>query len=693
MDDIFDELLAVHTAAEVVGEDLAAELLSDHISAQVVGEGLAAELPADQGGQETAERSGAGHSGAEIGGEREGGDEAGNGAGGEDGNASGGDDDLLEDLQAASSSTGESSALGLLFGASQPKKAPLNRGTTAHPLFLHACKRPRLAERRTAELQEERRPVDQAWDLGRLRSGDRLGAHNAYSSNQFSFAGVLKAAWNQIGRIRTLRHGGIESVSHELDVLCTVSAAARRVQSEFVAASLAELVKNKDSTLVVQRFYDATPVRVRFGQLQGVLEPIARYPLFDDQTQRWKTVSLDDFREATGRSHRMQWGTVELLGQGLTCQQLTDGPAGTLEGFEIVAPPQVLQAANSSCIYAATEDLCPELVSRPTGQGLAEIRKVCKMVLLSELPDACKPNLRKRAQTIADTSAWDNVFSTNGTCGCHQAHRVVESKEKWSIGNVYAIAFSCAQPALQRRLKAALRRWLEKDLVFLRGEPSEADTRRNRLIMRHTFRRAGSTVAGVGTFDGPSVRPNEGGGDDAVRQEDLGQAAEEFLRVWNSDWTSLVPLHVCTGCCESREQAVDLMLSTTCQLNLLQASDCRLPSTDDWRTCGEACGRSSLGMLCNDLLGVVFAAGCPSWNEIGEMDLGNADDAEEGRDVRAKIQKKAWRSRCVLRESVQRRKILLLCWLGGPVEDLMSQLQWLDRAKQGLMDVQIPDGT
>ena len=98
-------------------------------------------------------------------------------------------------------------------------------------------------------------------------------------------------------------------------------------------------------------------------------------------------------------------------------------------------------------------------------------------------------------------------------------------------------------------------------------------------------------------------------------------------------------------------------------------------------------------MLCHDLLGVVFAAGCPSWNEIGEMDLGNADDAEEGRDVRAKIQKKAWRSRCDLREPAQRRKILLLCWLGGPVEDLMSQLQWLDWAKQGLMDVQIPDGT
>ena len=110
------------------------------------------------------------------------------------------------------------------------------------------------------------------------------------------------------------------------------------------------------------------------------------------------------------------------------------------------------------------------------------------MVLLGELPGACKPNLRKKAQTAADTIDWDNVFCTNGTCGCHQAHRIVESKEKWSIGNVYAIAFSCAQPALQRKLKAALRLWLKKDLVFLRGEPNEADTRRNRLIMRHTFR-------------------------------------------------------------------------------------------------------------------------------------------------------------------------------------------------------------
>ena len=688
MDDLFEDLLSEQRSSATASDELALELAVDHAAAEGLASETAceaaeeAEPPGLEAAEEAAEEAVPPGLGGEPTGElaleavpspAEGAPEEGE------------LDDLFEDLQASSSTAG-TGVLQSLFGraAHAPKAkgaAPRNKRSTEHGLYLNACKRAKASEREVEQRDTERAPVFSAWDQERLRAGNQMGAHHAYhkTGSQWTFHGVLRSAWLQLGGIKTLRHGGIDSLHNELDTVCAVAAAGGRAQTEFVQTSLAKMTAARDSTLVVQRFYDATPARVRFGQLQEFMEPIARYPLFDEETKRWTAVKLDQWRAASGRNHRMRWGTVEVLGQGLTVQQLTPGPSSVLEGFSIIGKPQVLQAANSSCIYAATESLCPELASKPA-TGLEALSRSCKMILLNELPDACKPNLRKKEQTAADTIDFPNVFSTNGTCGCHQAHRVVEGKEKWTVGNVYAIAFSCSTSALQRRLQAALKVFLQ-DLVFVRGEPSATNTRRNRTIMRHTFRRSGCTVAGVDTFDGPS----------AGLEEDLGEAAEEFLRLWNGDWNSVFPIHVCQGCCESREQAILLLFAAACKLDILQSSDCRLPSADDWGSCGQSCGRTSLGMLCHDVLGSVIVIGCPTWNEIGDMDLGDNDGEDNALEYRAKVQKKAWRSRCVLKDAVQRRQILLLCWLGAPIENLMSELQWLDRTKKGLLDIQLPD--
>jgi hypothetical protein len=47
---------------------------------------------------------------------------------------------------------------------------------------------------------------------------------------------------------------------------------------------------------------------------------------------------------------------------------------------------------------------------------------------------------------------------------------------------------------------------------------------------------------------------------------------------------------------------------------------------------------------------------------------------------------KAWRARCVLNSCEKRVSILLLCFLGAPVEAMMSRLQYLDSAGKGLFD-------
>ena len=54
---------------------------------------------------------------------------------------------------------------------------------------------------------------------------------------------------------------------------------------------------------------------------------------------------------------------------------------------------------------------------------------------------------------------------------------------------------------------------------------------------------------------------------------------------------------------------------------------------------------------------------------------------------RRKVQQKAWRSRCVLRSADRRLKILLLCWIALRIEELMSQLQFLDRTRNAILDL------
>ena len=110
------------------------------------------------------------------------------------------------------------------------------------------------------------------------------------------------------------------------------------------------------------------------------------------------------------------------------------------------------------------------------------------------------------------------------------------------------------------------------------------------------------------------------------------------------------------------------MFSSAIGVDFLQSRDCDVPSMDDWGTCGVVTGRTSGGILCHDLLFRVSVDALPVWNDI--LPRGVGDD--EGADRKLlKILKKAWRARGVLGDKDKRTKIVLMCWLGAPVENLI----------------------
>ena len=152
-----------------------------------------------------------------------------------------------------------------------------------------------------------------------------------------------------------------------------------------------------------------------------------------------------------------------------------------------------------------------------------------------------------------------------------------------------------------------------------------------------------------------------------------------FLRFWNGLWESRVITHYCDGCCDGPETTWHNLYSSANEIDLLQSKESELPCLDDWGTCGIASGKSALGILCHEVICQVAVDAIPSWRGA----VGGDDPIDQ---LRMKIQKKAWRTKCVLQSPSHKLRIVVSSWLGAPVERLQSHLIYLDEAGKGLLD-------
>ena len=100
-------------------------------------------------------------------------------------------------------------------------------------------------------------------------------------------------------------------------------------------------------------------------------------------------------------------------------------------------------------------------------------------------------------------------------------------------------------------------------------------------------------------------------------------------------------------------------------------------------------GRTSVGMLAHEILITAFNYALPSWERM--LPNNRDDDGENAHIERHKVQKKAWRSQCVFQDPQRRLRVMLLCWLGAPVEELMSTLDHFDETEgsNALSDISV----
>ena len=104
-----------------------------------------------------------------------------------------------------------------------------------------------------------------------------------------------------------------------------------------------------------------------------------------------------------------------------------------------------------------------------------------------------------------------NVLHTKFTCCCHQGHRVVENRERWNVGNVFAIKFVCTQPTVQNTVQRAFSKWLQT-LVYIPGEASDSQLRRNAKIVAHvlSYKYEGADIEGLRSWKKKSSKLRSG---------------------------------------------------------------------------------------------------------------------------------------------------------------------------------------
>jgi len=295
------------------------------------------------------------------------------------------------------------------------------------------------------------------------------------------------------------------------------------------------------------------------------------------------------------------------------------------------------------------------------------MHKLCKEVtccILAESPDNCSANQLKKAKTVRLLPG--NCFFADGKCSEHQLHRIVQNDESKAIGDIHAAVFTTTNQSHQARLQAALRTFTER-AVFYRGEPDPAWVKRNEIIARRTLLRRKDDLDDV-DYDRAELPP----------------AVIRFLGFWNFDWTQPIPGHVCAGCCDSKEMALESLYTSAIEVDLLISNDGVLPSEDDWGSCQLAGGLLSFAMLCHDALYQCFEIALPTWASMMPAQVRAVDDVDR---MRRKTQKKTWRTRVVLSCKERRHRILLLVWIAAPISAAMSLLQHIDEKGKGLLDV------
>ena len=476
------------------------------------------------------------------------------------------------------------------WGPTTPFVGDLHR-SPAHMHWLRSRKEMQTMQRGLKRHLDCWSGLSRAWNPRCFRWGDKVpeGIDSATKKgkstkksnrphpNQWDIGSVLMCGFKAVGR--KIDREGMQGTHGSMDAIGTVAGLAETAISEKVGSfHKQELCHGGVSAPVIVVGYDATPMRLRFGKMQALLAPLARYAVRADDN-KWQMVSMEELQRKYPKK-AMLYGHLEVFAQKVSIHYCQGADSDIVMQKAIPCPPRILQKANASCYLNAVRSAQPELC----GEGLVELCRHQKVVLYTEAPDSASSNVRMSLETAARLPS--NCLHTWAPCGCHQVHRVmvIATQEEAIIGDVHAIAVACSSLSHQAKLLAAARRLVDEEFDWLHTPPHPAAYAHHSAVLDESLFRTSTVIRGR-LVNGISEKPAR---DEARIQE----CKLALLAMANGDWTRPRLQHHCQGCCATEEEAKEKLFGALVLADLLLLADCKVPAKSRWGTCTEKLGKS-----------------------------------------------------------------------------------------------------
>ena len=194
----------------------------------------------------------------------------------------------------------------------------------------------------------------------------------------------------------------------------TLATVIEESQDAFYDVECEKLVACKASPLY-KKWYDCTPSKIRFGQMQEIVMPWARYPVWNEQTQRWNMVRYAEYLRTHG-NRKPGFGVLDILTTGGSITYMNP-QSMELSGMKFFCKPLTLQRGNSSCILDGTERALPALSSKSIADMCAKV----EFAFYLEVTDADAANLRKQEHQKQEHPS--NLGHIQVKCSEHQARK------------------------------------------------------------------------------------------------------------------------------------------------------------------------------------------------------------------------------------------------------------------------------
>ena len=545
-----------------------------------------------------------------------------------------------------------------------------------------------------------------AWKLLARRVGDQVqvdnerpedGSKTWTHANTLDFTAWIRGAFCELGKGTATLAGensfdgtrrGLEGLVNVAAV--TTKAFARKVGEYYqsLKTRIAGGLPQKVSSVVMGRYFDASPVLLRLGRLRSHLEKQTRYLKLVEPEQphgysRWRLVSFDEWRRDNPRATAPGIGVLEVFAKTADVTVGGPKPFPSAEGFwmesqEFVYAPQLCESTTASCTHGALErGMDPFNLSGL--QHLAEdLHKEGGVLLLHDAPDNCKANKRlKRAISTKLASSPNILYPDSTGCEGHIIHNIITQtmKEDEVVGHIHAYQSVVAVQARREALQKAAHEIIKDEIDHQSGVAPAEDVEHLEDVINATLRRRRKTVSSYA----PEMGADSGDEDLAINK--AVEKAIPLLKTFANGKISRPRVqHLCNGCCQdsdgctSTEVCVENTFTAISSTGIFGGIVNDQPAKSRWLTASHVLCLIVLGTLLFRILPRAWCLAFAAWH----IPEGLIDDHSK------MVRSKAYRVKLWFMSDTMPCLTALYCIICGPAEHMLQTLQSLD-ARGGLL--------